>query len=93
MQIKELWNCACNGNIKKLKRYYKSGGTKNLRYRAFRTEHSLIAGAYRNKQHDTVNFLLSIGETITLAEAEEFRDYLNKFGKGENYGTNYSRHD
>ena len=79
MQVKELWHYACNGNIKKLKRYYKSGGTKNLRYRAFRSEHSLIAGAFRNKQYDTVKFLVSVGETITEAEKPEIQEYLKQF--------------
>ena len=78
MQVKELWHYACNGNIKRLKRYYKSGGTKNLRYRAFRREHSLIAGAFRNKQYDTVKFLIKIGETITEAEKPEIQEYLQQ---------------
>ena len=83
MQIKELWSYACNGNIKKLKRYYKSGGTKNLRYRAFRREHSLIAGAYRNKQYDTVKFLLGVGETITEMEKPEIQRYLKGITKNQ----------
>lgn len=81
MNMENLWNYACSGNLKKLKKYFENGGEVNRRYSKFNQEHSLIAGAYRNKQHDTVNFLLSVGETITLEEAEEFRDYLDKFGK------------
>lgn len=81
MNIENLWSYACSGNLEKLKKYFGNGGEVNRRYLKFNQEHSLIAGAYKNKQHDTVNFLLSVGETITLEEAEEFREYLDKFGK------------
>ena len=81
MNMENLWNYACSGNLVKLKKYFENGGEVNKRYSKFNQENSLIAGAYRNKQHDTVNYLLSVGETITLEEAEEFRDYLDKFGK------------
>ena len=81
VNIENLWSYACSGNLEKLKKYFENGGEVNRRYSKFNQEHSLIAGAYRNKQHNTVNFLLSVGETITLEEAEEFREYLDKFGK------------
>ena len=83
LSIFDLWRYACNGNTQRLKKYYAGGGIKNLRYKAFGTEHSLIAGAFRNRQHDTVEYLISIGETVMLTEAEEFRDYLDKFSKGD----------
>lgn len=78
MEVKALWNYACEGNIRKLKRYYKSGGTKNLRFRERKQEHSLIAGAYRNGQKETVKYLLSIGETITEQEEAKLRTIIDE---------------
>lgn len=78
MEVKALWNYACEGNIRKLKRYYKSGGTKNIRFRERKKEHSLIAGAYRNGQTETVKYLLSIGETITEQEEPKLRTIIDE---------------
>ena len=66
----KLFSYACNGNIKALKNYYDKGGKPNRRMHRFNTEASLIMGALRNHQFDTVKFLMANGEKIT---EEEFK--------------------
>lgn len=70
MQI--LWEAACGGNIRLIKSCYEvDKSIVNKRYPAFGTEHSLIMGALRNNEFKTVDFLISVGGTITEAEREE----------------------
>lgn len=74
--IDELWGAACSGNIDFLKGYYeKSKGERNRRYEKFGNYHSLIMGAFRTGNFDTVEYLLSIGECITEDEGNEFAGY------------------
>lgn len=77
--INKLWEYACSGNIKGLKRYYnKCPDGINKRYNRFNTEHSLIMGAFRNNQFETVEYLISVGETVTDKEKEEISIELKK---------------
>ena len=76
--IEKLWNAACNGKIEYLKKYYENGGEKNLRYQAFGREHSLVIGAFRNNLLDTVDYLLSVGETLTPQEKNEVECELRR---------------
>ena len=72
----ELWSMACSGEIPALQRYYDNGGEPNIRYEKFGKEHSLIAGAFRNKQYKTVEYLLSVGETIMEHEKSEILPFF-----------------
>lgn len=79
ISIEKLWEYACSGNIEALKRYYKSEeGITDIRYYKFKAEHSLIMGAFRNNQFETVEYLLSIGESITNEEKEEINKELKR---------------
>lgn len=71
ISIDILWLYACSGNTEKLKLYYNEHGKINKRYNKFNTEHSLIIGAFRNNQFETVEYLISVGETLTEKEKEE----------------------
>ena len=71
MTIEKLWECACSGENEKLQEYYNNGGKINRRYKAFGKFHSLIAGAYRNGNIDTVMMLIDNGETIQAEEQNE----------------------
>ena len=71
MLIYKLWEYACNGDIEKLKQYYSEHNEVNKRYYSFNKEHSLIMGALRNNQFETVEYLISVGETITDEEKEQ----------------------
>lgn len=73
-----MWEYVCNGEINNVKKYYSQGWEVNKRYNAFGKNHSLIAGAYRNKQHEMVEYLLSVGETITDEEVPEILYYVAK---------------
>ena len=69
--IEQLWEASCSGDIDTLKHYYRrESDVLNRRYEAFGTEHSLIMGAFRNNQFDVVDYLISVGETITDDEKE-----------------------
>ena len=69
--IEQLWEASCSGDINTLKHYYRrESRVLNRRYKAFGGETSLIMGAFRNNQFDTVDYLISVGETITDDEKE-----------------------
>lgn len=69
--IGKLWEYACSGENEKLQEYYNNGGKVNRRYRACGKYHSLIAGAYRNGNIETVMMLIDNGETIQPEEQTE----------------------
>lgn len=67
-----LWSAACSGEIDILKAYYENGGKVGREYFKFGIAHSLIAGALRNRNYETVDYLLSVGETVSgESEARE----------------------
>lgn len=74
MSINALWAAACTGDNVMLSDYYAAGGVKNRRYLRFNTNHSLIAGAFRNGNIDTVDLLLQNGETVMEHERRELRE-------------------
>ena len=76
--INKLWEYACSGNIEKLKEHYDNGGSINNRYIKFGEGHSLIMGAFRNNQFDTVEYLMSVGEEISPKEHEEIQTEMRK---------------
>ena len=76
--INKLWEYACSGNIEELKKYYDDGGSINNRYIKFGEGHSLIMGAFRNNQFDTVEYLMSVGEEISKKEYEEIHTEMRK---------------
>ena len=78
MLIYKLWEYACNGDIEKLKKYYSEHNETNRRYCRFNKEHSLIMGALRNNQFETVEYLISVGETITDEEKEQILTELKR---------------
>lgn len=73
-----LWEYACSGNIKKLKEHYDNGGSVHNNYFKFGEAHSLIMGAFRNNQFDTVEYLMSVGEEITPKERMEIETEMRK---------------
>lgn len=77
--IEDLWKYACSGDIEALRKYYDDGGSINNRYFKAGTSHSLIMGAFRNNQFETVEYLLSVGEDISKEERSKLRMELKKF--------------
>ena len=67
----EMWSAACCGDNDTIKSYFENGGKPNRRYRRFGRLHSLIAGAYRNKQMETVQLLYDYGEKPLESEYNE----------------------
>lgn len=65
-----LWSAACSGEIDILKAYYENGGKVGREYFKFGIAHSLIAGALRNRNYETVDYLLLVGETVS-GESEQ----------------------
>ena len=77
--IKTWWVAACSGDIDTLRNHFSEyPQTINKRYRAFGREHSLIMGAYRNGNYNVVDYLISIGETITDEEKAEADTIMNR---------------
>ena len=76
MTIKELFDAACAGNINVLKKHYGYNGKKNMRYYVFGEERSLLMGAYSNRRWETVDYLLSVGETLTPLERERMNEKI-----------------
>ncbi|MBQ2397130.1 MAG: hypothetical protein II304_08885 [Bacteroidales bacterium] len=75
--IYELWLASCSGDMETLKEYFSNGGMLNRRYNKFGKNHSLIAGAYRNGNIETVEYLLNIGESIEEDEQQEMTEFFN----------------
>ena len=89
--IEKLWNAACRGNIKILKLYHKNcTNVLNIRYVVSGIGHSLIMGALVNNQFETVDYLISIGETVTKEENRDISnelkrlEYMDKIVKNQN---------
>lgn len=78
MEIEKLFMAACAGDMPTLKEYYSANGKKNLRYKKFGKENSLIMGAFRNNQWKTLDYLISVGATITEDEKKEIQTELNR---------------
>jgi hypothetical protein len=78
IRIEMLWEYACCGDVESLKSYYENGGEPNRRYYAFGGEHSLIMGAFRNNQFEAVEYMLSVGETVTKDEMIVFNRELQQ---------------
>ena len=76
--INKLWEYACSGNTEKLKEYYENGGSINNRYFRFGESHSLIMGAFRNSQFDTVEYLMSVGEELTNKEFADVKSEIKR---------------
>lgn len=83
--IEELWSYACNGNIEKLKQCEKEWIWSDSvdypfykNYVAFGKENSLVMGAFRNNQFETVDWLLGIGCRPTEAEITEMQNELKR---------------
>ena len=73
--ISKLWSLACSGDTDSLKKYYDGVGEFNVRSGRFNTQCSLLIGALGNRKYDTVDYLLSVGETVTDEEFKEI-EYL-----------------
>ena len=69
--IEQLFGLACSGNIKALKEYWDGEGDLNITYERFGKEHSLIMGAFRNQQYDTVRWLKNHGCRLTQDEQDK----------------------
>ena len=74
LTIEELWIAACSGDLDTLRSYYSGVCEINRRYHKFGSDHSLIAGAYRNNQMEAVDFLLDMGETVLDHERTELKE-------------------
>ena len=71
VDIEPLWTAACSNDKDTIEYHFEASEERNLRYRAFGQEHSLILGAFRNGHMDMCELLISYGETVTDAEREE----------------------
>ena len=74
LELYDLWIAACSGDNDELEKYYENGGEINRRYSKFGKSHSLIAGAYRNGNLDTVELLQKYGETPEEHERDELKE-------------------
>lgn len=80
INIEKLFSYACSGDIDKLKEYYQSGEAAIGRtFHQFGKEHSLVMGAFRNDQFETVKFLLEMGEVPTSEEKEQIKRELMRW--------------
>lgn len=67
----QLFGLACSGNIEALEDYWNKQGDLNVTYERFGNKHSLIMGAFRNQQYDTVTWLKNHGCRLTDEEQKE----------------------
>lgn len=71
MTAEKLFELACAGNTEALEELYRNGQSLDVSYEKFGEEHSLIMGAFRNRQWNTVRWLLDSGARLTPAEQAE----------------------
>lgn len=69
--IDKLFELACSGNIVALEDYWNKEGSLNVNYEKFGRKHSLIMGAFRNQQYDTVRWLQNHNCRLTDEEQYE----------------------
>lgn len=67
----QLFELSCSGNIKALEDYWNIEGSLNVAYEKFGKKHSLIMGAFRNRQYDTVRWLKNHNCRLTDEEQDE----------------------
>ncbi len=78
MTAEKLFELACAGDTETLEELYRNGQHLDVAYEKFWEEHSLIMGAFRNRQWDTVRWLLGCGARLTPAEQEEINGRYQK---------------
>lgn len=76
--IKEdIWTAVCCGDNKFIENAFNKSLIKaNTRHHQFDADSSLIMGALRNKNYDTVEVLKSFGETILKDEVSEYKKIM-----------------
>lgn len=74
MTAEKLFELACAGESEALRELYHSGQRLDVTYEKFGREHSLIMGAFRNRQWATARWLLNSGAKLTPAEQAEIND-------------------
>lgn len=80
MTEERLFECACSGETDDLEAHLKSGGSLDVAYEKFERENSLLMGAFRNRQWDTVMWLLGNGAGLTGTEQDEVNGrYMEMF--------------
>lgn len=73
------WTFACSGETEKLLKLLKDYALNinNVIHKAFGLKSSLIMGAYRNHNYDTVEALIDEGGIILPHEVEEIISYID----------------
>lgn len=74
MTAEKLFELTCAGEIETLRGLYQNGQRLDVTHEKFGKEHSLIMGAFRNRQWDTARWLLGSGAKLTLEERAEIND-------------------
>lgn len=74
----KIWSAVCSGDIFTLEETIKEWQGKNITHLAFGIEHSLIMGALRNKEFQTVCYLIKNGENVLPHETEELLQYFKE---------------
>lgn len=74
----QVFSYACSGNLSAIIEYYLQGGDLNVTYNKFGEEHSLIMGAFRNRQYDVVIWLKRHGCVLTSNEQREINNEYKK---------------
>lgn len=77
----KIWQAVCSEDIDTLDNLKEHWENKHITHLAFGIEHSLIMGALRNRNWQTVSYLIKNGESILPHEINEliqdFREVLS----------------
>lgn len=75
LTINKIWEMACSGEAEKLENLILENVVNpNAHYNGM----SLLIGAYRNRELDTVEMLIAYGGKVEPREAEEIEPYITK---------------
>ena len=70
--INKIWSAVCSGDIDTLEKLSIHWKGKKVILLGFGIKHSLIMGALRNKEYETVRYLIKNGEQLLSHEVKEF---------------------
>lgn len=77
--INRIWSAVCSGDIDTLENLSIHWKGKKVIHLGFGIKHSLIMGALRNKEYETVCYLIKNGEQLLPHEIDEYFNIVKKF--------------
>ena len=77
--FENLWTAVCAGDLNTIRKHYKEHPEDtNKRYTVLGEQRSLLMGAYRTDNFEVIDYLISVGETLTTEEKADIQLKLKR---------------